>query len=103
MARGIVMTSLVDAVVEDLRNQVVSGALATAGGLLFYGESNGDFVARDVDDGKPLWRFATGAGVNAPAITYAVDGRQYVAVAAGGHALFNYPQGDTVIAFALLE
>lgn len=80
---------------------LVSGALATAGGLVFTGESNGDFIAVDAADGKRLWRFATGAGVNAPPITYRVGGRQYVAVASGGHALFNFPQGDAVIAFAL--
>ena len=80
---------------------MVSGALATAGGLVFAGESNGDFIAVDAKSGKRLWRFATGAGVNAPAITYRVGGRQYVAVAAGGHALFKFPLGDAVIAFAL--
>lgn len=82
---------------------VISGALATASGLLFHGQSNGDFVARDAATGKLLWRFATGAGVNAPAITYAVNGRQYVAVAAGGHSLFKYPLGNAVIGFALPE
>ena len=80
---------------------MMSGALATAGGLVFAGESNGDFIAVDAHSGQRLWRFATGAGVNAPAITYRVGGRQYVAVAAGGHALFKFPLGDTVIAFAL--
>lgn len=80
---------------------VVSGALVTAGGLLFHGESNGDFVARSMHDGRRLWRFATGAGVNAPPITYRVGGRQYVAVAAGGHSLFKFPLGDAVIAFEL--
>ena len=80
---------------------MMSGALATAGGLLFAGESNGDFIAVDARSGKRLWRFATGAGVNAPAITYRVGGRQYVAVAAGGHALFKFPLGDAVIAFAV--
>lgn len=80
---------------------MVSGALATAGGLVFAGESNGDFIAVDAKSGKRLWRFATGAGVNAPAITYRVGERQYVAVAAGGHALFKFPLGDAVIAFAL--
>ncbi|MEQ8663359.1 MAG: PQQ-binding-like beta-propeller repeat protein [Gammaproteobacteria bacterium] len=80
---------------------LVSGALATAGGLVFAGESHGDFSAFDAASGARLWRFATGAGVNAPAVTYSVDGRQYVAVAAGGHALFDFPQGDAVIAFAL--
>ncbi|MBL6750513.1 MAG: PQQ-binding-like beta-propeller repeat protein [Nevskia sp.] len=82
---------------------MVSGALATAGGLVFAGESNGDFDAVDARSGKRLWRFATGAGVNAPPITYRINGRQYVAVAAGGHALFKFPLGDAVIAFALPE
>ncbi len=82
---------------------LVSGVLATAGGLVFTGESNGDFIALDAANGKRLWRFATGAGVNAPPITYRIGGRQYVAVASGGHALFNFPQGDAVIAFALPE
>ena len=45
----------------------------------------------------------TGAGVNAPPITYAVDGKQFVAVAAGGHRLFDFPLGDAVIAFGLPE
>lgn len=80
---------------------VISGALATAGGLLFHGQSNGDFVARSVFDGARLWKFQTGAGVNAPPITYNVKGKQFVTVAAGGHALFNYPKGDAVISFSL--
>ncbi|MEX2479425.1 MAG: PQQ-binding-like beta-propeller repeat protein [Gammaproteobacteria bacterium] len=80
---------------------LVSGVLATAGGLVFAGESNGDFSAFDAANGDRLWRFATGAGVNAPPVSYRIDGRQYVAVAAGGHALFDFPQGDAVIAFAL--
>lgn len=80
---------------------VVSGSVATAGGLVFHGESDGYFVARDERTGERLWRFNTGAGVNAPPVTYAVDGRQYVVVAAGGHRLFDYPVGDAVIAFGL--
>ena len=80
---------------------LVSGSLATAGGLVFHGESNGDFVARTAADGTALWRFHTGAGVNAPPVTYAVDGKQYVAVAAGGHKLFKFPLGNAVIAFGL--
>lgn len=80
---------------------VMSGALATAGGLVFAGESTGDFLAFDATSGDRVWRFATGAGVNAPPVTYRAGGRQFVAVAAGGHALFNFPLGDAVIAFAL--
>ncbi len=86
---------------EKTELPVISGALATAGGLLFHGQSNREFVARDLTDGRRLWSFQTGAGVNAPPVTYRVHGRQYVTVASGGHALFKYPLGDAVIAFAL--
>ena len=64
--------------------------LATAGDILFAGQSDGLFVALDAETGERLWRFQCGAGVNAPPVTYEVDGRQYVAVAAGG----NSKEGD---------
>lgn len=79
------------------------GVATTAGGLLFVGEGNGAFTARDVEDGSLLWRFQTGAGVNAPPIVYQAGGRQFVAVAAGGHKLFRFPLGNALIAFALPE
>ena len=82
---------------------LLSGSLATAGGLVFHGESNGKFVARNAQDGAELWHFNAGAGVNAPPVTYAVDGKQFVAVAAGGHKLFNFPLGDVVVAFSLQD
>ena len=82
---------------------LLSGSLATAGGLVFHGESNGKFVARNAQDGAELWHFNAGAGVNAPPVTYAVDGKQFVAVAAGGHKLFNFPLGDVVVAFGLQD
>ena len=58
-------------------------------------------MARDSLTGKKLWEFQTGAGVNAPPITYEQNGKQYVAVASGGHSLFGYKKGNAVIAFAL--
>ena len=64
---------------------------------------DGKFDAFDAASGKELWHFACGAGVNAPPITYSVDGKQYVAVAAGGSAIWGYPQGDALIVFALPE
>ena len=48
-----------------------------------------------------LWSWQVDAGVNAPPVSYAIDGRQYVAVAAGGNALFGFPQGDGLHVFAL--
>jgi PQQ-dependent dehydrogenase (methanol/ethanol family) len=80
---------------------LVGGALATAGNLAFMGEGNGSFDAFDARSGKLLWQFQLGAGVNAPPVSYAVNGVQYVAVAAGGNFQFNYPYGDTVTIFAL--
>jgi alcohol dehydrogenase (cytochrome c) len=60
-----------------------SGLLATAGGLLFAGDREGYFMALDADSGKPLWKFQTGGVVIAPPISYLMDGKQYIAVAAG--------------------
>ena len=82
---------------------LIGGALATAGGLVFMGEGDGHLNAYDSATGERLWRFQSGAGVNAPPITYSVDGVQYVAVAAGGHHLFGFKQGDALIAFALVN
>jgi PQQ-dependent dehydrogenase (methanol/ethanol family) len=60
-----------------------AGLVGMAGGLVFFGDPNGDFVAVDEKDGKTLWHFATNDVIKASPITYAVDGRQYVAVAVG--------------------
>jgi glucose dehydrogenase len=79
------------------------GITTTAGGLLFMGESDGHFTARDTRSGEMLWRFQTGAGVNAPPVTYAIDGKQYVIVAAGGNKFFKIASGNAVIAFSLFD
>jgi alcohol dehydrogenase (cytochrome c) len=61
-----------------------AGTLSTAGGLVFFGDDSGYFVAVDGKSGKPLWHFNTGAShLSASPITYAIDGQQYVALAAG--------------------
>ncbi len=82
---------------------LVGGVLATAGGLVFSGAGKGRFTAFDGLSGKELWSYQCAAGVNAPPITYEAGGRQYVAVAVGGNALFGFTQGDMVIAFALAD
>lgn len=82
---------------------LVGGVATSAGGLVFVGESNGYFTARDADNGKLLWRFQTGAGVNAPPIIYQAEGEQFVAVAAGGHQKFQTSPGNAVIGFALVK
>ena len=82
---------------------LVGGVLATAGDLVFTGEGDGNFSAFDSRSGARLWQFNCGAGVNAPPVTYELDGTQYVVVAAGGSAIFGYRQGDAVIGFALVR
>jgi alcohol dehydrogenase (cytochrome c) len=80
---------------------LIGGALATAGNLAFYGEGNGWFDAVDAKTGKNLWRYYLGAGVNAPPITYEVNGQQYIAVAAGGNFQLTFPYGDIIAIFKL--
>jgi len=60
-----------------------SGVLSTAGGLVFTGDAEGNFMALDAATGKILWHFQCGASVYASPMTYAIDGKQYVAIAAG--------------------
>ena len=60
-----------------------AGALATAGDLVFLGAADGTFSAYDAKTLQPVWSFSVGTGINAPAVSYAVNGKQYVAVLAG--------------------
>jgi glucose dehydrogenase len=79
-----------------------SGVLATAGGLLFHGGSDGYFRAFDSKNGEELWRFQTGFGADAPAATYEIDGEQYVAIAAGGSRDgLKEARGDLVWSFKI--
>ena len=66
-----------------------SGVLSTAGGLVFTGDAEGNFIALDAASGKVLWHFQCGASVYASPMSFAVDGKQYVAIAAGT-ALFAF-------------
>ena len=80
---------------------LIGGVLATAGDLVFNGEANGWFKAFDARNGKELWKYNCGAGVNAPAVSYMVGGKQYVAVAAGGNNQIDAKRGNSVFVFAL--
>ncbi len=82
---------------------LIGGVLATAGGLVFVGEGDGNFAAFNAANGGRLWGYACGAGVNAPPVSYQVGNTQFVAVAAGGSKYFGFPPGDSLIAFALAE
>lgn len=80
---------------------LIGGVLATAGGLVFTGEGSGHFNAYDSQTGALLWQTKSEFGVNAPPITYTIDGVQYIAVASGGNSIFGYKQGDAVLVYRL--
>ena len=82
---------------------LMGGILTTAGDLLFTGEGNGNFNAYNKSTGKLLWQAKTDAGVNAPAISYQIDGVQYIAVAAGGNSIFGYTSGDNLMVYKLIK
>jgi PQQ-dependent dehydrogenase (methanol/ethanol family) len=69
-----------------------AGVLATAGGLLFYGDPSGNVVAVDARNGITLWRFPTNGENKTSPMTYTVNGKQYVALAVGPNILcFGLP------------
>ena len=69
------------------------GTLSTATGLVIFGEESGALMAADAVTGAPLWSFPTNQGWRASPMTYAFDGQQYIAVAAG----------STILAFRLAD
>jgi PQQ-dependent dehydrogenase (methanol/ethanol family) len=78
-----------------------NGILTTASNLLFIGQPDGNLLGMDALNGRELWRFQTGASINASPITYEVNGVQYMAVFAGGSGLpfSDAPRGDYLWAF----
>jgi outer membrane protein assembly factor BamB len=60
-----------------------TGVLATAGGLVFSADAAGNFFALDANTGAPLWHLLLGSSVRSNPVSYAVDGKQYVADSAG--------------------
>jgi len=86
---------------DEFEGGLVGGTTSTAGGVTFVGEGNGYFDALDTKTGVRLWRFQTGAGVNAPPVVFALNGDEYVAVASGGNEQLGTPTGDSLFAFRL--
>jgi alcohol dehydrogenase (cytochrome c) len=74
-----------------MRATNAAGVIATRGGLVFAATAEGQFIALDAQSGKALWSFRTGGPISASPVSYAVDGKQYVAISAG----------NTLYAFAL--
>ena len=65
------------------RGSSSNGVLATGGGVVFAATAEGNFIALDSAAGKLLWQFQTGSNMAASPMSYSVDGKQFVAVAAG--------------------
>ena len=65
----------------------MAGGLGTAGGILFYGDPSGYFVAADERDGKTLWRVPLNATMKTSPMTYTVAGEQFVALAVGSNIM----------------
>jgi alcohol dehydrogenase (cytochrome c) len=56
--------------------------LSTAGGLVFSGSNEGNFYALDARTGRPLWDFQTGGAIGANPVSFNIEGRQVIAIAA---------------------
>ena len=72
-----------------LKSPPWAGVLSTAGGLVFGGSNEGNFYALDALSGKPLWDFQTGGSMAANPVSFNIDGKQHVAMAAG-NAIFVF-------------
>jgi alcohol dehydrogenase (cytochrome c) len=71
------------------QGSVGAGVLATAGGVVFASSKDGNLIALDAGTGAQLWHYQTGAEINSSPISYSVDGKQYISVAADS-ALFTF-------------
>jgi quinoprotein glucose dehydrogenase len=80
----------------------MGGPLTTAGGLVFVGATTDNYLrAFDTATGEKRWEIRIPAGAQATPMSYETGGRQFVVVAAGGHAKLDTTRGDYVLAFAL--
>jgi alcohol dehydrogenase (cytochrome c) len=94
---------------------LLASVLATAGDLVFTGDPEGNFFALDARSGAKLWSYQTGAGHRGSSVSYAVNGRQYIATPTGwqqaitgAFASRTFPDqtfrgGSTLVVFALPE
>jgi hypothetical protein len=81
---------------------LVAGVTATAGGVLFTGDLNNDFLALDAKTGDVLYRFNTGGSIGGGVISYALGGKQYAAATSGTVSAFFGGSGlPAVIVFAV--
>jgi quinohemoprotein ethanol dehydrogenase len=86
---------------EAWKDSCYSGSMTTAGGLVFVGRNDGRLTALDSSNGKRLWEFQTGAGMNSPPIAFEYEGVQYVAAYSAGNQFAGSPRGDSLWLFSL--
>ena len=80
----------------------LGGPITTAGDLIFIAAATDDYLrAFDIETGRELWKRRLPAGGQATPMSYEVNGRQYVVIAAGGHGGLGTTRGDYVVAFSL--
>jgi quinohemoprotein ethanol dehydrogenase len=78
-----------------------SGAVSTAGGLVFVGRNTGELQAFDSESGELLWSFQTGAGANTTVTPFEDEGEEKIAIYAGGNSLAATPHGENFWVFSL--
>ena len=104
---GVVARSLLHIPIPDPHWGLPSlgGAIVTKSGLVFIAGALGDphFRAFDIDSGELLWSAELPAAGNATPMTYSIDGRQFVVIAAGGHSKFDAKRSDALVAFAIAQ
>ena len=77
----------------------LGGPIVTAGGLVFIGAALDHFIrAFDIETGRELWKAELPSGARATPMTYMINGRQFVVIAAGGNE--DWGKGDSIVAFA---
>jgi len=82
----------------------MGGPLILKSGIVFIAAAMDDYLrAFDIENGEELWRARLPAGGQATPMTYQLNGRQYVVIAAGGHAKLGTTRGDYLVAFALTD
>jgi quinoprotein glucose dehydrogenase len=81
---------------------MLGGSISTAGNVMFVGATQDNYIrAINVTNGDELWKGRLPAGGQATPMTYAINGKQYVVIMAGGHGSFGTKMGDSVVAYAL--
>jgi quinoprotein glucose dehydrogenase len=80
----------------------LGGPIVTGGGVVFSAATmDNDIRAFDEESGKEIWKYELPAGGQATPMTYTLNGKQYLVIAAGGHGKLGTKQGDYVLAFTL--